>query len=242
MNILNLERISKVYGEKVIFQEASLGVQEHDKIGIIGVNGTGKSTLLKVIAGLEETDSGKVIQANHIHMAYLSQHMEEIRHTSLLDYVTDGASEPSLVVEAKKILQKLGLPDVSQELDILSGGQKKRVALARTLLLPADVLLLDEPTNHLDSQMIEWLETYLKAYKGCILLVTHDRYFLDNVTNRIIELNQGHIYSYDTDYAGYLELKCQREEMELASDDKRRNLLRNELKWVMRGEIGRAHV
>lgn len=240
MNILNLEKISKVYGEKVIFQEAGFGVQEHDKIGIVGVNGTGKSTLLKIIAGLEEPDSGKVIRANHIHMTYLSQHMEETLHTSILEYVTDGASDPALVVEAKKILQELGLENYSQGLDTLSGGQKKRAALARTLLLPTDVLLLDEPTNHLDSQMIEWLETYLQAYKGCILLVTHDRYFLDNVTNRIVELNQGHIYSYDTDYAGYLELKCQREEMELASDDKRRNLLRNELKWVMRGAKARS--
>lgn len=240
MNILNLENISKIYGEKVIFQKANLGIQEHDKVGIVGVNGTGKSTLLKIIAGLEEPDSGKVIRANHIHMTYLSQHMEETLHTSILEYVTDGASDPTLEVEAKKILQELGLDNYSQGLDTLSGGQKKRAALARTLLLPADVLLLDEPTNHLDSQMIEWLETYLQAYKGCILLVTHDRYFLDNVTKRIVELKQGHIYSYDTDYAGYLELKCQREEMELATDDKRRNLLRNELKWVMRGAKARS--
>jgi ATP-binding cassette subfamily F protein uup len=142
--------------------------------------------------------------------------------------------------DAKKMLKALGIIDIEQPINTLSGGQKKRVALARTLLHPTDVLLLDEPTNHLDSQMIEWLEEYLQTYKGCILLVTHDRYFLDNVTNRIIEIDQGHIYGYDSNYEGYLKLKCEREEMELATDDKRRNLLRNELKWVMRGAQARS--
>ena len=240
MNIINLEQISKIYGEKIIFQNAGLGIQEYDKIGIVGVNGTGKSTLLKIIAGIEDLDSGKLISANHIHMTYLSQHFEGEEHGTILDYVVNGSTDPLVMVEAKKILQELGLKDVTQVVANLSGGQKKRVALARTLIEPADVLLLDEPTNHLDSQMIEWLEEYLQRYKGCILLVTHDRYFLDNVTNRIVELDKGNIYSYDTNYAGYLELKCQREEMELASDDKRRNLLRNELKWVMRGARARS--
>lgn len=256
MNILNIERISKLYGEKIIFQNATLGVQEHDKIGIVGVNGTGKSTLLKIIAGLEEVDAGTVTRANHIHMSYLPQHTDFSEHRSILDYVlgqpvqpehdnqgeqTEGRYEEWInPTDAKKILKELGIPDFSQNIDTLSGGQKKRIALAKTLLHPTDILLLDEPTNHLDSQMIEWLEAFLQSFRGSILLVTHDRYFLDNVTNRMIELEQGHIFSYNTDYSGYLELKCQREEMALATDDKRRNLLRNELKWVMRGAKARS--
>lgn len=240
MNIINIEHLEKVYGEKVLFQDASLGIEDRDRIGIVGVNGTGKSTLLKLIAGLEEADAGNIVRANYIHMTYLAQQFDSREHTKLLSYVTDGSEDPMMVVEARKLLRRLGLPDEKQEISILSGGQKKRAALAHALIQPADVLLLDEPTNHLDSRMIEWLEGYLQSYKGCILLVTHDRYFLDNVTNRIVELDQGQIYSYAADYAGYLELKCQREEMALATDDKRRNLLRNELKWVMRGAKARS--
>ena len=262
MNILNVEGISKVYGEKTIFQNASLGIQVHDKIGIVGRNGTGKSTLLKVIAGLEAPDEGRIVRSNHIHMTYLPQHFDGSGHSTVLDYVlsqarvditdvreevndTAEAGEESYTewvnpTDAKRLLAKLDIVDTAQLLDTLSGGQKKRVALAKALLYPTDVLLLDEPTNHLDSQMIEWLEGYLQSFPGTILLITHDRYFLDNVTNRIVELEQGHIYSYDTDYAGYLDYKCQREEMALATDDKRRNLLRNELKWVMRGAKARS--
>lgn len=240
MNIINIEHLEKVYGEKVLFQDASLGIEDRDRIGIVGVNGTGKSTLLKLIAGLEEADAGNIVRANYIHMTYLAQQFDSREHTKLLSYVTDGSEDPMMVVEARKLLRRLGLPNEEQEISILSGGQKKRAALAHALIQPADVLLLDEPTNHLDSRMIEWLEGYLQSYKGCILLVTHDRYFLDNVTNRIVELDQGQIYSYAADYAGYLELKCQREEMALATDDKRRNLLRNELKWVMRGAKARS--
>lgn len=253
MNILNIERISKQYGDKTIFQDASLGIQEQDKIGIVGINGAGKSTLLRVIAGLEEVDRGRITQSNQLHKTYLAQHSEITSRCSILDYVlsvsqekqsgqSDGASYQEWVnpSDAQKLLGKLGIRDIHQTMDTLSGGQKKRVALAKTLLYPTDLLLLDEPTNHLDSQMIEWLEGYLQAFKGSILLVTHDRYFLDNVTNRIVELEQGHFYSYDTNYSGYLELKCQREEMAQATDDKRRNLLRNELKWVMRGAKARS--
>lgn len=240
MNIINIEHLEKVYGEKVLFQDASLGIEDRDRIGIVGVNGTGKSTLLKLIAGLEEADAGNIVRANYIHMTYLAQQFDSREHMKLLSYVTDGSEDPMMVVEARKLLRRLGLPNEEQEISILSGGQKKRAALAHALIQPADVLLLDEPTNHLDSRMIEWLEGYLQSYKGCILLVTHDRYFLDNVTNRIVELDQGQIYSYAADYAGYLELKCQREEMALATDDKRRNLLRNELKWVMRGAKARS--
>lgn len=262
MNIINIEGIAKVYGEKAIFQKAGLGIQSHDKIGIVGRNGTGKSTLLKLIAGLEVPEEGQVIRSNQLHMTYLPQHFEGAGQATVLDFVlsqadvditdqtkesgesADGSGDSYTdwmnPADARRLLMKLGIPDVSQRLDTLSGGQKKRVALAKTLLYPTDVLLLDEPTNHLDSQMIEWLEGYLQAFQGSILLVTHDRYFLDNVTNRIIELDQGQIYAYDTDYSGYLDSKCQREEMALAADDKRRNLLRNELKWVQRGAKARS--
>lgn len=240
MNIINIEHLSKTYGEKTLFENIALGIDSRDRIGIVGVNGSGKSTLLRLICGLEEADAGTITTANHIHMTYLAQQFDSQEHLRLLEYITDGSADPMAVVEARKLIHCLGLWEEQQELTALSGGQKKRAALARTLLQPTDVLLLDEPTNHLDSFMIEWLEGYLQAYKGCILLVTHDRYFLDNVTNRIVELDHGRLYSYASDYAGYLELKCQRQEMELASDEKRKNLLRNEWKWVMRGAKARS--
>ncbi|MBP9999923.1 MAG: ABC-F family ATP-binding cassette domain-containing protein, partial [Clostridiales bacterium] len=185
MTIINLEHISKIFGDKVIFDDVSYGVQEHDKIGIIGINGTGKTTLLKMIAGLEETDEGNVITQNGLRVAYLPQNPEFPKGATVLGYVADGKLEPDWNpdTDAKMVLNKLGIYNHDEEIDHLSGGQKKRIALARILVNPADVLILDEPTNHLDNEMATWLEEYLKRFKGAMIMVTHDRYFLDRVTN-----------------------------------------------------------
>lgn len=237
MNLLNVENISKIYGEKVIFDHISYGIHEGDKIGIIGINGTGKTTLLKIIAGLEEPDEGQVITQNGLRITYLSQHPEFPPNATILSYVTDGkiGQDWGTESEAKSILNHLGISDFDSPVEYLSGGQKKRVALARTLVNPADVLILDEPTNHLDNEMTSWLEDFLNQFKGVILMVTHDRYFLDRVTNKILEISHGKLYSYEANYSKFLELKSQREEMELASERKRQSILRMELEWAKRG-------
>lgn len=243
MNVLNLENITKIFGERTIFDNVSLGINEHDKIGIIGINGTGKTTLLKVIAGVEEVDSGNVIRANGVTLSWLSQVPEFNKDESIIEYVSKGGIKGDSwdkEGDAKTILNKLGIFDYSQDIMTLSGGQKKRVALARTLINPSDILILDEPTNHLDNEMTEWLEEYLKGFRGVLIMVTHDRYFLDSVTNKIVEIDKGKLYSYNSNYSGFLELKCQREEMEIATEKKRQNLLRNELKWVRRGAKARS--
>lgn len=234
MNILNAEKISKTYGEKVLFDKVVLGVNKGDKIGVIGVNGTGKSTFLKIIAGIEEPDAGEIVSGRGVTVSYLAQAPQFNPSDTIVGYVIKDKNNAS-EAEAKTILTKLGITDFDAAINTLSGGQRKRIALARTLVSPAEVLILDEPTNHLDSDMVIWLEEYIKKFKGELIMVTHDRYFLDNVTNRIVELDGGKLYGYDTNYSGFLELKTQREEMERATEAKRANILRRELEWIRRG-------
>lgn len=234
MNILNAEKISKTYGEKVLFDKVVLGVNKGDKIGVIGVNGTGKSTFLKIIAGIEEPDAGEIVSGRGVTVSYLAQAPQFNPGDTIAGYVIKDKNNAS-EAEAKTILTKLGITDFDAAINTLSGGQRKRIALARTLVSPAEVLILDEPTNHLDSDMVIWLEEYIKKFKGELIMVTHDRYFLDNVTNRIVELDGGKLYGYDTNYSGFLELKTQREEMERATEAKRANILRRELEWIRRG-------
>ena len=234
MNILNAEKISKTYGEKVLFDKVVLGVNKGDKIGVIGVNGTGKSTFLKIIAGIEEPDAGEIVSGRGVTVSYLAQAPQFNPGDTIVGYVIKDKKNAS-EAEAKTILTKLGITDFDAAINTLSGGQRKRIALARTLVSPAEVLILDEPTNHLDSDMVIWLEDYIKKFRGELIMVTHDRYFLDNVTNRIVELDGGKLYGYDTNYSGFLELKTQREEMERATEAKRANILRRELEWIRRG-------
>ena len=237
MNILNIEHISKIYGEKVIFDDVSLGIHSGDKIGVIGVNGTGKTTLLKIIAKINEPDKGQIICGNGIRVSYLPQNPEFPKKQSILEYVMDGKEHQDWKTEseAKTILTKLGIYDFDEGCDHLSGGQKKRVALARTLVDPTEVLILDEPTNHLDNDMVLWLEEFLNSFRGVLIMVTHDRYFLDRVTNKIVEIDKGKLYEYDTNNSGFVELKVQREEMELATERKRQSLLRVEMEWMKQG-------
>lgn len=237
MNILNIEHISKTYGDKIIFDDISFGVHQGEKIGVIGINGTGKSTLLKIIAGISSGDSGQVITQNNLRMAYLPQNPEFPEDSVVLDYVAEGKWQQDWGTqsEARSILNRLGITEHEEKTDCLSGGQKKKVALARLLVNPADILILDEPTNHLDKDMIAWLEEFLISYKGVVLMVTHDRYFLDRVSNRILELSHGKLYSYQSNYSEFLNLKSQREEMEEASERKRQSVLRMELEWAKRG-------
>lgn len=237
MNILNLEHISKIFGEKTIFDDVSYGIHEGDKIGIIGINGTGKTTLLKMIAGLEPPDEGQVIMQNGLRITYLPQNPVFPEKADILSYVADGseAQDWNTESEAKTVLNKLGITEHKEEIAHLSGGQRKRVALARTLVNPADVLVLDEPTNHLDNEMASWLEEYLNKFRGVLIMVTHDRYFLDRVTNKILEISHGKLYSYEANYSKFLEQKAQREDMELASERKRQSVLRMELEWAKRG-------
>lgn len=233
MNIINIEHISKIYGEKTIYEDASFGIQQGDKIGIVGINGTGKSTLLKMVAGEEVPDEGQIIRQNGLKIAYVPQNPAFPEGADIRSYVFEKGAGEDWQVESN--LTELGITDLDQKIEHLSGGQKRRVVLAKTLAGDFDVLLLDEPTNHLDGAMIAWLEEYLRGYRGTILMVTHDRYFLDRVTNRILEISHGKMYGYDADYSGFLELKAAREEMELASERKRQSILRMELEWAKRG-------
>ena len=237
MNILNIEHVSKTFGEKRILDDVSYGIHEGDKIGVIGINGTGKTTLLKIIAGIEEPDEGQVITQNGLRITYLPQNPEFPKDATVLSYVMDGTKEHEWDSEsdAKTVLNKLDITDHHAAIDILSGGQKKRVALAKALMMEADVLILDEPTNHIDNEMARWLESYLIKFKGVIIMVTHDRYFLDRVTNKILEISHGKLYGYTANYSRFLELKAQREEMELATERKRQSVLRMELEWAKRG-------
>ncbi|MBP1155501.1 MULTISPECIES: ABC-F family ATP-binding cassette domain-containing protein [unclassified Paenibacillus] len=280
MNILTVEHLSKSYGEKVLFDDITFQINKKERIGLVGVNGTGKSTLLQVMAGLEPLEQGKLIHANHFHVEFLPQNPEFDPDSTVLEQVfygdtplmqalreyewaltelqlapedekrqaklftaqqrmdTTGAWEASTT--AKIVLTKLGIRDFGQKVGTLSGGQRKRVAMARVLIQPADLLILDEPTNHIDHETVEWLEDFLSKWRGALLLVTHDRYFLDRVTNRIFELDHGRIYSYEGNYASFLEKKADRLERETAEEDKRQNLLRRELAWLRRGAKART--
>lgn len=244
MNILTLENITKAYGERKLFDATSFYLQEGEKVGIIGVNGTGKSTLLKMIAGLEEPDEGRMVVANHAVVRYLPQHPEFREDETVLESVLRGnrTKENEWLVEsdAKTMLTKLGVTDFDTLCGTLSGGQKKRLALVSVLLSPAEILILDEPTNHLDNQMSDWLEETLKKRKGALVMVTHDRYFLDSVTNRIVELDNGKLYSYQTNYSGYLQAKEERMELAAAGERKRQSILKKELAWVRRGARARS--
>lgn len=233
MNIINIEHISKIYGDKVIFEDASFGVHQGDKIGIIGINGTGKSTLLKMVAQAEEPDAGQIIRQNSLKIAYLPQNPEFPPNATVHSYAMEGNPDTDWLVQSN--LNQLGITEDDTLLEHLSGGQRRKVAMAKILASEFDVLLLDEPTNHLDEQMITWLEEYLKGFRGTVLMVTHDRYFMDKVTNKILEISHGKIYSYESNYSGFLERKAEREEMELASERKRQSILRMELEWAKRG-------
>lgn len=280
MNIMTAEQLSKSYGEKILFQDASFGMDEYDKIGVVGVNGTGKSTFLRVLAGLEQADSGKVTINRGVRISFLAQNPEFDPDTTVLRGVfQNGGPEHQLVSqymeaveelellptdesmqtrvsrlsqemdrldawglenEAKSVLTRLGIADFSRKMGVLSGGQRKRVALASALILPSELLIMDEPTNHIDNDSVAWLESYLQKRRGALLIITHDRYFLDRVCNVMLELDQGRLFRYEANYSRFLELKSEREEREAASEQKRQNLLRGELAWIRRGAQARS--
>lgn len=280
MSILRVENLLKTYGEKTLFDYISFTVEEKERIGLIGVNGTGKSSLLKVLARIEGKEDGVLIHANQFHIEYLPQEPDLQLDKSVIEQVYDGdslimktmrnyelallsleqdplnenlqnqlsaAQEKMVKAEAweantiaKTILTKLGISDFSKKVKYLSGGQQKRVAIAKSLIQPADLLLLDEPTNHLDNETIEWLETYLSQYRGSLMVITHDRYFLNRVTNRIFELDNGQLYQYEGNYELFLEKKAEREREEAKQEDKRQNILRRELAWLQRGAKART--
>lgn len=244
MNILNLENISKTYMEKKVLDNVCIGIDNTDKIGVVGANGTGKSTLLAITAGMINADAGKVIKGNDVRISYLSQNPQFDNSKNLLENITDaiyaGGDHWDKMGEIKANLYKFGIPDPECDPSVLSGGQKKRAALVAAIMTPADLLILDEPTNHLDSEMIEWLENYLKRYSGAILMVTHDRYFLDEVTNQIIEIDKGNAYRYAENYSGYLELKEQRMDYEKAAERKAATLFKKDLAWIRRGARARS--
>ena len=279
MNFLTVEKLSKSFTDKILFDEISFGINEGDKIGVIGVNGTGKSTLLKIIAGVETADSGTITTMNGLRIGYLPQMPEFEEGMTVINQVfkTDNAkmqivkeyeealfqvennyskeAENKLIKltekmdkedawglesEAKTILTKLGITDFYKEVQLLSGGQRKRVAMAGALISPVDILIMDEPTNHIDNETVDWLENYLGKCTKALLMVTHDRYFLDRVVNKTIELDKGKLYTYQGNYSQFLELKAEREELELAGERKRQNLLRRELAWIRRGAQARS--
>ena len=243
MNILSLENITHSYTERKLFDNTSFYLHEGEKVGVIGINGTGKSTLLKIMAGLEVPDEGEVIKASNMMIHYLPQNPKFNDGDTVLESVQNmihhHANENELV-KAKSMMTRLGITDFEQKTGELSGGQRKRLALVSVLITPCDILILDEPTNHLDSEMAQWLENQLKAFKGALVMVTHDRYFLDSVTNRIIELDKGKIYSYDEKYSGFLQRKAEREDSVKASERKRQSILRKEIEWMQRGARARS--
>lgn len=244
MNLLTIENLTHSYSERKLFDNASFYLDEGEKAGVIGINGTGKSTLLKIIAGITEPDEGKITIANKAVVEFLPQHPVFEEGSTALSYIMKDIAQDedmySVEAEAKSMLNTLGITDFNGITDHMSGGQRKKIALVKALLSKSDLLILDEPTNHLDNAMSAWLENYLINCRKSIIMVTHDRYFLDSVADRIVEIDKGRIYSYKTNYSGFLELKAEREEMEIATDNKKANLLRNELKWVMRGAKARS--
>lgn len=246
MNLLTAEQLTKAYGERKIFDEADFSIQEGEKIGIIGVNGTGKSTLLKILAGQEECDDGQITMGNNLKIAYLPQTPVFEQGDTVLEAALKGNVSASAddrwtrEAEAKAMLNELDLTDFDQPVEQLSGGQRKRAALVRVLMSEGDILILDEPTNHLDHEMSQWLENYLLKFRGAIVLVTHDRYFLDRVVTRIVEIDKGKFYSYPGSYSRFVELKAERQNMEIATERKRQSILRTELQWLMRGARARS--
>ena len=247
MSLITIEHLTKSYTERLLFDDTSFSIGDGEKVGLIGINGTGKSTLLKIVAGLEEPDDGSVIRRRNLYIRYLPQIPQFMPGDSVLDsIVRDNRNEPhftsreEIEASAKTILTKLGIYDFTAKVETLSGGQRKRVALTSVLLSTADLLILDEPTNHLDSEMADWLEDYLKKFRGALLMITHDRYFLDSVTNRIVELDKGKLYSYQSNYEGFLKLKAERLDMMAASERKRQSILRTELAWMQRGARARS--
>lgn len=244
MNLLTAKEITKIYTDKNLFTGADFSIEDRDKVGIVGINGTGKSTLLRILAGIEEPDEGEVVKGNRVYVRYLPQNPEFPKGMTIYDYVVTANktedNEWSIAGDSKAMLNQMGFEDENEVIDHLSGGQKKKVALAAALMATCDILLLDEPTNHLNSDMILWLENALIQRKGALVMVTHDRYFLDRVCSRIVEIDKGKLYNYQTNFAGFLEAKAAREDMELAAYQKNKNILRIELEWMRRGARARS--
>lgn len=244
MNLLTMEHVTKAYTDRVLLDDVAFGINENEKIGVIGINGMGKSTLLKIVAGVEEYDSGNLSMGNTVKICYLPQtpvfgEEETVLQAAVRGIISD-TDQWTMEAEAKSMLNQLGFSDYEEKMSHMSGGQKKRVALVNALLTPADILVLDEPTNHLDNAMSEWLEEYLIRFRGAILMVTHDRYFLDRVANRIVEVDHGNLYNYPGSYSEFVKLKEERQNMALAAQRKRKSLLRTELEWLSRGARARS--
>lgn len=244
MILLSAKNVCKTYVEKILLNDVSFYLNKGDKVGIVGVNGTGKSTFLKILANQEYCNSGEVITSNGVNVACLPQNPVFEEHLSILEQVLKDIPKDikeQKQHEAKSILNKMGIKDLSKDINTLSGGEKRRVAIATTLILPSNVLILDEPTNHIDNDTVEWLEKYLSKYNGAIVMVTHDRYFLDRVANTIVELDKENLYTYeDANFSKYVELKVQREEMALSTERKNKSLYRKELEWIKRGPRARG--
>ena len=241
--LLSAENIYKNYGMKQLLDGVSIYLSEGEKIGIIGINGTGKSTLLRILAGASSPDKGNISLNPNVQISYLPQNPDMEPENTVIEQVMSNMPEEYREVheyEAKTMLNKLGISDFDAKIKTLSGGQCKRVALAAALMHPADILILDEPTNHLDSEMVSWLENRLRKFNGGIIMITHDRYFLENVVTKIVELSRGKIYTYEANFSKYLELKAMREEMAEASERKRQSILRREYQWIMRAARARG--
>ena len=244
MNLLTMEHIIKSYTDRILLNDVGFSISENEKIGVIGINGMGKSTLLKVVAGIEPYDSGKISMRSQVKICYLPQTPVFESGTTVLKAAVEGnideMNQWTVEADAKAMLNQLGFTEYDEKIEHMSGGQKKRIALVNALLTSADILVLDEPTNHLDNAMSEWLEEYLIQFRGAVLMVTHDRYFLDRVVNRIVEVDNGKLYSYPGNYSEFVRLKEERQNMALATERKRKSLLRTELEWLSRGARARS--